>query len=151
MTYTESDVRSAIESLIQTAAPNAVVFPWWVLGYQRDVWPGLLRSDADGGKVHGYVITRSMSDGTETGMRCVRRYWSYEIWGFHYYATGNKTSNTDLTFNAEFDAITTAFDDVSTLAASLQRRQPPKWNVDLGVYGGELLHFAVGTITIEAC
>ena len=50
MTYTESNVRSAIESLIQTAAPNAVVFPWWVLGYQRDVWPGLLRSDADGGK-----------------------------------------------------------------------------------------------------
>ena len=151
MTYTEAQVRASIKDVIQAAAPNAVIYPWWILGHKENHWPGLLRSSADDNKVHGYVITRSSNEGTETGSRCVRRYWSYELWGFHYYETGNSTSNTDLTFNAEIDAITDSFDQITELALPLQRRQVPKWIIDLGLYGGELLHFAVGSLTIEAC
>jgi hypothetical protein len=151
MTYTDAQVRTAIETVIQTAAPLAVVYPWWVLGAKQDIWPGLVRSASDGNRAHGYVFTRSRDEGIEKAMRCVDHLWTYDLMGFHYYSTGTKAANTDLTFNAELDAIAAAFDDVASLPAALKRRQPLQWNVDLNVYGGELLHFAVGSLTIEAC
>jgi hypothetical protein len=64
--------------------------------------------------VHGYVITRTQDAGREVAMRCVERDWSYDIWAMHYYQTGNKTANSDLTFNTELDAITAALDDVAS-------------------------------------
>lgn len=151
MTYTDAQVRTAIEGVIQTAAPLAVVYPWWVLGTKPDMWPGSLRASADGNRVHAYVFTRSRDEGVEKAMRCVDRLWTYDLWAFHYYSTGTKTANSDLTFNAELNAVAAAFDDVATLTAALKRRQPLQWNIDLNVYGGELLHFAVGSLTIEAC
>lgn len=151
MTYTDAQVRTAIAGVIQTAASSAVVYPWWVLGVKQDMWPGILRSSSDSNRVHAYVFTRSDNTGIEKGMRCVERIWTYDIWGFHYYLTGTSSSNSDLTFNAELNAICDAFDDVSTIADALKRRQPPRFTIDLNVYGGELLHFAVGQLTIEAC
>lgn len=151
MTYTDAQVRTAIEGVIQTAASSAVVYPWWVLGVKQDMWPGILRSSSDSNRVHAYVFTRSANLGTEKAMRCVERTWSYDLWAFHYYSTGTRTANSDLTFNAELNAIADAFDDVSTLANALKRREPIRWTIDLNVYGGELLHFAVGQLTIEAC
>jgi len=150
-TYTDLDIRTALESVITTAAPLAVVYPWWVLGVKQDMWPGLLRSSTDSDRVHGYVITRTQDAGREVAMRCVERDWSYDIWALHYYQTGNKAANSDLTFNTELDAITAALDDVASLANALKRRQPIRWAIDLNVYGGELLHFAVGSITIDPC
>ena len=105
-TYTDQQIRSEIETVIKTAAPLAIVYPWWVLGVRQDMWPALLRSSSDGDRVHGYVITRAKDDGREKSMRCVVRNWTYDIYAAHYYATGNKTTNTDLTFNAEIDLIT---------------------------------------------
>ena len=150
-TYTDAQIRTAIEGVITTAAPLAVVFPWWALGVKQDMWPGMLRSSADSNRVHGYVITRTSDEGREVAMRCVERTWSYDIWGLHYYQTGTKASNSDLTFQAELDAITTAFDDVANLTAALKRRSPIRWTIDLNIYGGELMHFAVGQITIDPC
>jgi len=150
-TYTDAQIRTAVESVITTAAPLAVVFPWWALGIKQDMWPGSLRSASDSNRVHGYVITRTADEGREVAMRCVERTWSYDVWGLHYHATGNKTANSDLSFNLELDAITAAFDDVATLPAALKRRSPIRWTIDLNVYGGELLHFAVGQITIDPC
>lgn len=150
-TYTDNQIRTAIEGVITTAAPLAVVYPWWVLGVKQDMWPGLMRSSADSDRVHGYVITRAQDAGVEKAMRCVERKWSYDIWALHYYQTGTRAGNSDLTFNAELDAISAALDDVSTLDAALKRRSPINWMIDLNVYGGELLHFAVGSITIDPC
>lgn len=151
MTYTDAQVRAQIASVISAAASSAVVFPWWVLGVKQDMWPGMLRSSSDSNRVHAYVFTRSADQATEESMRCVRHDWIYDLWAFHYYSTGTSASNSDFTFNAELDAISAAFDDVSSLHAALKRRQPITWRVDLQVYGGELMHFAVGQLRIEAC
>lgn len=150
-TYSDEDIRTAIAGVITTAAPLAVVFPWWVLGVKQDMWPGMLRSSQDSDRVHGYVITRTADEGREVAMRCVERAWSYDIWAIHYYQTGTSAANTDLTFNEELDTITAAFDNVASLANALKRRSPIRWTIDLNVYGGELLHFAVGQITFDPC
>lgn len=84
-------------------------------------------------------------------MRCVRHDWIYDIWAFHHYSTGTSSGNSDFAFHAELDAISAAFDDVASLHAALKRRQPITWRVDLQVYGGELMHFAVGQLQLEAC
>ena len=151
MTYTDEQIRTDIESVITTAAPLAVVYPWWVLGLKEDMWVAAMRSPLDNDRVHAYTFTRTRSDGMEKSMRCVERQWSYDIWALHYYSTGKKTANTDLLFNAELDAITEAFDNVSGLPIRLQRRQPLQWSQDLGIYGGEMLHFAIGLLTVEVC
>lgn len=150
-TYSDQQIRTALEGIITTAAPLAVVYPWWVLGVKQDMWPGLMRSSLDSDRVHGYVITRAQDEGVEKAMRCVNRSWSYDIWALHYYQTGNRTANSDLTFNTELDLITSALDDIATVPNELKRRQPIRWTIDLNVYGGELLHFAVGSITIDPC
>lgn len=150
-TYSDQQIRTALEGIITTAAPLAVVYPWWVLGVKQDMWPGLMRSSSDSDRVHGYVITRAQDEGVEKAMRCVNRSWSYDIWALHYYQTGNRIANSDLTFNTELDLITAALDDIVTVPNELKRRQPIRWTIDLNVYGGELLHFAVGSITIDPC
>ena len=152
MTYSDADVREAIRSVVATAAPLAVVFKWWVLGHKRETWPGLLRSSSDADRVHGYIITRSKDEGEPKAMNCVRRLWTYDIAAFHYYATGTQSANTDLTFNAEVNALCDAFDDVTGLDASIRRiRTPLTFRVDLDVFGSELLHIGQGQIVIEAC
>lgn len=151
MIYTDLQVRQAIESVVQANAPNAVIYPWWVLGANPGMWAAMLKSPNDGGRVHGYVFTRIGDVGREVGMRCVEHTWTYDLWGFHHYSTGNKTSNTDLDFIAELDAISAAFDAVGNLPPQLKRREPLNWTVDLNVYGGELLHFANTNVTLIAC
>lgn len=151
MTYTDQQVREAIEAVVQAAAPNAVIYNWWILGANPGMWAAMLKSPSDGGRVHGYVFTRVGDVGREVGMRCVEHTWTYDLWGFHHYATGNKTANTDFDFITELDAIAAGFDNVAALPAQLKRREPLNWDVDLNVYGGELLHFARTNVTLIAC
>jgi len=153
-TYTETQIRAAIETVINANTTGAVVFPWWVLGDDPNMWPGLLRSAADGDRVHGYVITRRRIDATETvfdrkSPQCADTDLDYAIWGFHFYDTGNRTANTDLTFNAELDAIRNAFTVLNTLPAELQRAGMPQFDVDLDIFGGELLHYATGRLVVR--
>lgn len=151
MLYTDQDVRNAILSVLQPAVPLAVVYPWWALGANSNLWPGLLESAADGGRIHGYVFTRISTTSRETTMRCVEHTWTYDLWGFHHYSTGSSTSNSDLDFVAELDAINAAFDDAGSLPAPLKRRTPLSWNIDLQVYGGQLLHFGYANLSLIAC
>lgn len=151
-TFTEQQIRAAIETVIINAAPNAVVFPWWSLGHRRDTWPGqlkpLLGPDAD--KVHGYVITRTATEGERKNPQCVERSFVYDIAAFHFYDTGNRTANSDYTFNAELDAICDAFIVASSLPQELGRvEEEPQFRIDLGVFGGELLHYATGRLVVR--
>lgn len=156
-TPSDATIRAAIASTITGAAATAVVYDWWVLGHEVDEWPGLLRSssdvDSNGRKrVHGYVITRRESAGEWVGNRnAARRSYTYWILGFHYYSTGTSASNSEATFTAEIDAITDAFDDRTTIDSDLSRIEPIAWSFDLRPYGGELLHVARGTITVQPC
>ncbi len=145
--YTESQIRTAIETVLTANTTNAVIFPWWVLGHDSTRWPALLKNASD--QVHGYVITREQTEGFRKNPQCVERTFQYAIWGFHFYDTGTRVSNTDLTFNAELDAINNAFVIASSLPAGLERAEPPQFRIDLDVFGGELLHYAVGRLTVE--
>lgn len=158
-TYTEAQIREAIKGVIATAAPNAVVFSWWNLHADMNAWPGKLTplSGADANKVHGYVITRRRTepingdfDGRINGCK-VRRDFNYSIIGIHFHETGNEDSNSDLTFNAELDAICDAFIVASSLPAALSRSHVPDFNVDLRMIGGAMRHFAVGSLVVEQC
>lgn len=158
-TYTEEQIRAAIETVIKTAAPSAVVFPWWCLSGDINTWPGKLipQSGDDADKVHGYVLTRRRTEpirGGDDGRvnACkVRRAFRYDIIGLHYHDTGNRTANSDLKFNAELDAICDAFVVVSSLPAALARSHVPDFNVDLRLIGGALRHIALGSLVVEQC
>jgi len=149
-TYTETQIRAAIAGVITTAAPNAVVFPWWVLGHDSNTWPGVLISSADGNKPHGYVITRTNTEGERKNPQCVTRSLTYDIWAFRYYDEGSTSAaNSDLVFNTELDAICNAFINAATLPGELQRvEEEPSFRMDLDIFGGELLHYATGRLVI---
>lgn len=149
-TYTESQIRTAIASVITAAATSAVVFPWWVLGHDQNAWPGLLISAADGSKTHGYVITRTVTEGERKNPQCVTRTFSYDIWAFHWYDdSSTSAANSDLAFNAELNAICDAFINAATLPVELQRvEEEPSFRIDLDIFGGELLHYATGRLVV---
>lgn len=148
-TYTDAQIREAIETVLNAKTTNAVVFPWWALSHRPEHWPGQLVSSAESDRVHGYVVTRSLTDGERKNPQCVTRSFNYDIWGFHFYETGTRTANTDFAFNAELDAISDAFIIASSLPPALARAEPPSFRVDLNVFGGEMLHYAIGRLVVE--
>jgi len=153
-TYTEAQMRAELEGQIQLAAPLAVVFSWWALGGDDRQWPGKLVSAADDNRVHGYVITRRRTFGKRENPACVRRFFTYQIRGLRWYETGDRTANTDLTYNAELDAICARFANRTTLPKSINRiaeNSELDFTIDLNVFGGQMLHRSVGEITIEQC
>ena len=156
-TPSDATIRAAIADEIETAAPLARVYSWWVLGADEAQWLGYMRSPSDvdsnnRARVHGYLITRRSSNAEYQGNKqLARRTHTYFIYGFHYYSTGTESSNSEATFTAEIDAICDALDDKATLASSLARSQPISWEFDLKSVGGELVHIARGTFTVQPC
>src|SRR5262245_7175750 len=119
--FTEAQMRTDLENEIKLAAPLSVVFLWWALGGDENQWPAKLISAADGDRVHGYVISRSRTFAQRLNPGCVRRFFTYQIRGLRFYETGDRTLNSDLTYNAELDAICARFNIKSSLAQSLRR------------------------------
>lgn len=154
MAFTEAQMRAAIEAEIIAAAPLSVVFPWWVLGGDENQWPGKLISPFDSDRVHGYVITRRRVFGVRENPNCVRQFFTYQIRGLRFYDDGNRTANSDLTYNAELDAICARFANKSTLPPAIKRIAEDSeldFRIDLDWYGAQLLHRSIGEITFEQC
>lgn len=154
MAFTEAQMRAAIETEIIAAAPLSVVWSYWALGGDESQWPGKLVSAADGDRVHGYVITRRRTFADREQPNCVRRFFTYQIRGLRYYETGTRAANSDLTYNAELDAICARFANRTTLPKAINRIAEDgelDFRIDLDIYGGELLHRSIGEITIEQC
>lgn len=159
-TYTEAQIREAIENVVKTAAPAAVVFPWWCLDPDPNAWPAQLTPEtgADTGKTHGYVITRRRTepvgggDDGRVNVCKVRRGFNYDIIGLHFHDTGTRTANSDLKFSAELDAICNAFSNATVFkGTALARSHVPEFTADLRMLGGALRHFALGSVTVEQC
>ena len=152
-TFTESQIRAAIKTVLAAAAPNAVIFPWWALGHDPNTWPGILKpsSGPDANKTHGYIFTRINTEGERRNSECVRRRFQYVIWGFYFYdETSTNTDSSDIRFNAELDAINNAFITPSSLPLELRRvQEEPEFKLDLAVLGGETLHYATGRLVVE--
>jgi hypothetical protein len=153
--YTDLQIRTAIQGVLAAAAPNAIIFPWWALGHDQNQWPAILKPSTgpDAGKVHGYIITRTNSEGLRKNSECVRRLFNYVIWGFYFYdETSTNSNSSDVRFNAELDAFCDAFKIASSLPAELRRvteEGEPEFTTDVDLFGGELLHFATGRIVVE--
>jgi hypothetical protein len=159
-TYTEEQIRVAIEAIIKQMAPDAVVFPWWNLSGDINTWPGKLvpKTGADEGKVHGYVLSRGRreplhggDDGRVNACK-VRLGFRYDIVGIHFHDTGNRTANSDLKFNAELDRICDRFNNALDFAdTALARAHVPTFDVYLRMLGGTLCHCALGSLMVEQC
>lgn len=154
MAFTEAQMREAIEAEIVAAAPLAVVYSWWYLGGDENQWPAKLVSAADSDRVHGYVITRRRTFAEREQPNCVRRFFTYQIRGLRFYESGTRAANSDLTYNAELDAICARFANRTTLPRAINRITEGgelDFRIDLNWLGGELLHLSLGEITIEQC
>lgn len=159
---TDQEVRTSLKQVINKATPDARIFPWFILEGPPKHWAGklanLLQLDAlNRAKVHAYLISRSETSGEWKTGNCARRWWSYEIFAFHWYDTGTESGNSDFTFNAELDLITSYLDDLTLVAADLpdaavildSRRDPIEWEIHLDPFGDKSLHFAIGRIAIR--
>jgi hypothetical protein len=158
--YTEAQIREAIETVIKQAAPDAVVFPWWNLSGDINAWPGKLvpQTGPDKDKVHGYVVSRGRTepihggdDGRINACR-VRRGFRYDIVGLHFHDTGNRMANSDLKFNAELDRICDKFNNALDFRdTALARSHVPTFDVFLRLLGGAMRHCALGSLMVEQC
>jgi hypothetical protein len=154
---TDATIRSKIADVIEVNAPKAIVFSYWVLGFDQLQWPGLLRSpnDLDGTtkRVHGYVIRRIESVGEIRGPSRVKRTYTYEILGLHYYFSGPEggAGNSEKLVSAEVDLLSDKFDKPGLLVAELARVEPVRWRLLLPNFGGELVHLMLGTLVLQPC
>jgi hypothetical protein len=147
---TDAQIREQIAAAIQIAAPKAIVFPFWVIGFNETDWPGALISPNDEKRVHGYVIGRRETDGFKRGNGCVRRTYGYFILGMHYYSGGPVTNNSEKLFSAEVDAITDKFDKPELLNSILARVQPLKLECFMRTLGQQV-HISRGTLFLSPC
>lgn len=159
---TDKEIRQTLEAVIKRGAPDAKVFPWFSLEGSPKTWAGqlatLLQLDAaNRAKVHAYLISRDESEGTFTSANCAKRFFDYQIFGFHFYLTGNREDNSDYDFNEELDLITSYLDNL-TLVSDITdidrilgtREKPIKWEIHVDPFGDRTLHFAEGHIAIKA-
>jgi hypothetical protein len=143
---------------IQSVAPLAVVYPWWVLPEDPIAWPGVLRADSNdldaAGKkrIHAYVIKRDDTDGERVDSSRVRRRYFYTILGFHYFFIGSQTNNSEKLFTAEIDAITAYFDNRTTLPAALGGVEVFRCRTRVNNKTfGEQLHLGFGSLELRPC
>lgn len=92
MDYDVHETKAAIKTVIETCAPLATVFDWWVLGDDHKKWPALLESHADlyaSGKprTHGYVIEFAEAEKSFNSRRGGgdTQEWWFKIIGLHYH------------------------------------------------------------------
>ena len=138
-----------LKTVVQAAAPLAVVFPWWCLGFDMSRWPGLLTSPDDDDRPHGWVITRMSILRTEAAQGLTDRRAVYAIWGFHDYSTGSEASNSEDLFQAELDAVADALGSDVVTGVHLEPLQYPQ--IQLSKFDQELLHLAKGDIGVVYC
>jgi hypothetical protein len=172
-TYSDAQIREAVDALIKYKDPTSIVYPWFSLEGKPDTWPGQLTSPDDlvNGipRVHGYVFTRSES-GAEEEWRyadCPKDFYEYEVWAYYGYSTGRKPTNdevtagtmtnSDLLFNERLDDIKNAINDLRTVELTVplaftrlhRRIRPFAWSINLRPFGSEVLHFAAGKLLID--
>ena len=98
----DEQIRKAIGDIIRaTVDPQALVYDYWVLGYETTQWLGFVRKPD--GRAHGYLITRrqvqQISDGASTD-----ELWSYAIIGMFSYYTEDGQRSEDV-FSVEIDKL----------------------------------------------
>jgi hypothetical protein len=149
----DSEIKAKIKAVIGPLAPLAVVFDYWVLGYDPTLWPGALLSTADSNRTHGYTMRRTISVGTRVSTGCVRYRDTYEIIALHYYngdTGGTAANSSEKKFINELDAIKDAFANRKTLDPIFADVDPMEWRTTMPPFGGQLLHQGRGVLIVTA-
>ena len=152
-----SDLRKAIRDCIKLVAPDAVVYSSWPLKFDIGKTVNLLRSQADGNKVHAWIIdvNRAEVDDKKAGGYQLEWILNVRIWGFVGYEATHDDS-VQSTIEDEVRAITQVLhvnrkhlglDDTS----ALKEVGLVVWdNIEVNAFGsGEDVHVAQGNLEIR--
>jgi hypothetical protein len=152
MNTPDKDIRMALAAQIEIAAPLAIVWPRWVLGADPADWAGVMRSENDGGKVHGYSMSRRSSSSVGEMSAHVSTESRYVVVAVHYYLVGDDATNSEDIFKAEIDAIRAqlALHDPSALAVS-NHNELQVTVEGIQQAGAEKLHWAWLELTVMSC
>lgn len=114
---TEKQIREAVKTAIEAAAPLAKVVSRNILDLASNKWLNFLRAPNDGKKLHGYFVTW---DGGESEPPYLRDYTAtISIFGAYEYRTGDDSSNSEDTWNAEVEDVIERFINPTTQPAEL--------------------------------
>ena len=148
----DKDIREAIAAQIQIAAPLAIVWPRWVLGHDPGDWPAVMRSPADGGKVHGWCLTRRYVPVTGEMSNHVSTKPKYYLSAVHYFLIGTNGDNSEDRFQAEIDAVIQQFAKHETSAEIIANHEEIQIElIGLQNSGAEYVHWALAGLTLEIC
>lgn len=143
-------IRVALTTRMQTAAPLAVVWSRWALGYNVAEWLGLMRPE-NSNAAHGWLVTRRRQMVERTGVNQAAYTRTYALWGFCSFAQGLTGSNSEQGFSAEVDAVEASLLPGTQLliGGKTVRIVSLELVSDITAFGGELAHFARGELVVR--
>lgn len=147
----DKQIRDKIAGLIAAEYEDAKVYGWNALSHQLGDWPGLFRTD-DG--THGWIIKRAQTATEWKSIGRDRRKWTYDIWGFYGFESGQASDNSDNEFAEICDTVYEAikaeprldFEGTVEMHELLQFAAITTINT-----GEETLHFVRGRLTVHLC
>lgn len=148
---TDQEIREAAAGIISGLYPDAVVWPYFALGHERQNWPGLFRQ-ADG-VTHGWIVKRaSLQSEWKNGVKD-RKTVYYDIWGFYGFRQGKIDNNSDDEFSVICDAVYEGFKVEPRLGIDCIDAHELLQFTAIGTLacGEETLHFAQGRLEIRLC
>jgi hypothetical protein len=136
-------IRISLAAHIQTAAPLAVVWSRWALGYNVSEWLGPMRQD-NTDAAHGWLVTRRRQTVKRTGIHQTAYTRTYALWAFRLFVQGQADDNSEQRFSAEVDAVEAALLPGTQLQIETKtvRIVSLELSSDITAFGGELAHFA---------
>lgn len=152
---TDTQVRTAIKTIIAAGQTTATIWPYNALSHNLAEWPGMLRATdfATSAKTHGWIIKRASFTSERKNQVLERRVWIYDIWGFYGFRTGTETDNSDNEWAVIVDAVAAALKAKPTLdLAELEKHDLLQVESITTIdCGEETLHLARCRLTVRLC
>ena len=153
--------KAAIKEVLETCAPLAIVFDWWVFGEDHKKWPSLLKSASDldassRERTHGYVIefeeatrpTEQRLGGSDS------QHWSFRVIGLHYHLV-EATAHSSKLFLTELMKISAVFrrDPAAVMALPEPLKLVDKYEFIHRAmpFGAEMCHAMEAHISLRPC
>lgn len=143
-------IRLALATRIQTAAPLAMVWSRWALGYNVSEWLGLMRPN-NSEAAHGWLVTRRRQTVERTGVNQASYTRTYALWAFRSFVQGQTGDNSEQHFSTEVDAVEAALLPGTQLLIESKTVRIVSFEVtsDIMSFGGEFAHFARGELVVR--
>jgi hypothetical protein len=149
---TEFQIRERLAAIIRAAAATALVSERWIQAVEDEQWGALLRSAADGNRIHCWMV--ELEGIPEIGRISSRREYRlrFVIQGFRFYESGTPQANSSRAWNEECLAVARAVNaDVRLGVGDDSLREASTLTFSkLGMtqFGMHLAHAARGAVTV---